>query len=86
MGALVCFAVHLSVYFSPKSTKLTPYLASSAFLLLHGLMSIRLYMELDDGGDSGNAMMLPFKTGNNEEDEEEEEEEIVKEMTEISFV
>ena len=78
MGALVCFGIHLSVYFSPKSTKLTPYLASSAFLLLHGLMSIRLYWELDDGGDSGSAMMLPFK---NEEDDE-----ILEEMTEISSV
>ena len=74
----MCFGIHLSVYFSPKSTKLTPYLASSAFLLLHGLMSIRLYWELDDGGDSGSAMMLPFK---NEEDDE-----ILEEMTEISSV
>ena len=80
MGALVCFGIHLSVYFSPKSTKLTPYLASSAFLLLHGLMSIRLYWELDDGGDSGNVMMLPFKK------EEDDENEIVEEMTEISSV
>ena len=76
----MCFGIHLSVYFSPKSTKLTPYLASSAFLLLHGLMSIRLYWELDDGGDSGNVMMLPFKK------EEDDENEIVEEMTEISSV
>lgn len=80
---MFCFGIHLSVYFSPKATKLTPYLASGAFLLLHGLLNIRLYWELDDGGDSGNSIMLPFVTGNSEEDYDDGS---VEEMREISVV
>lgn len=80
MGAFFCFGIHLSVYFSANPTKLTPYLASGAFLLLHGLMNIRLYWELSDGGDSGNVMFLPFKS----ETSEEEDGVILEEMTEFS--
>ena len=62
MAALICFAIHIAIFFNSKSTHLTPFMASGSFLILHGLLNVRLYLELKDGGDDGNTMMLPFKT------------------------
>jgi hypothetical protein len=62
LGGLICFAIHFAIFFNSKSTHLTPYLAAGLFLFLHGLLNVRLYLELLDGGDEGNTMMLPFKT------------------------
>lgn len=62
LGALICFSIHLAIFFNSKSTHLTPYMATGSFLFLHGLLNVRLYWELKEGGDEGNTMMLPFKT------------------------
>ena len=55
-----------------------PYLAAGTLLLIQGLVNIRLNWELEDGGDSGNVLLLPFKP--------ETCEEYGEEMSEISSV
>lgn len=70
-GGLLCFLMHLWLASRLVPVKYTLYLPGGMFLILHGLMSFRLFWELQNGVDEGGVIMLPYCL--QEIDNEEEE-------------
>ena len=60
LGGFLCLLMHLYLASRPVPIKYTPYLAGGMFLILHGLMSFRLFWELQNGVDQGGVIMLPY--------------------------
>ena len=70
LAGLICAGMHGFIQLSYSEHRLTPYLAGSIFLILHGLLNLRFYFELVNGGDEmGDSMMLPYKPEPVEDDD-----------------
>lgn len=73
IGGIACIGIH--IWLAHHGEALTPYLPAGIFLVLHGLMSVRLHYELVNGARNGvSCMMIPYTLPPDEDSEFEAEE------------
>lgn len=66
---LIAIAIHFLLFIQPSATShITPFLPVGGFLLLNGLLNLKLYRELLDGGEHEQAILLPYTPDIKDED------------------
>lgn len=63
---VVCVIIHVYLWGKESVSRLTPYLPAGAFLILNGLLNLKLNYEIIDGGAETQTILLPFKLENDD--------------------